>query len=80
LSDVNTDIQTLYASVGQVDAAPTTAQAIAAASLERELADNIKRWTEITNSDLPELNKQLQAAGLPEVHLGTLPEAEGDPE
>ena len=80
LSDVNTDIQTLYGFVGQADAAPTGAQRMAVASLERELADNIKRWTEITNSDLPELNKQLQAAGLPEVHLGTLPEAEGDPE
>jgi photosystem II stability/assembly factor-like uncharacterized protein len=62
-------LDTLYGSVGQADAAPTSAQANAAADAERDLAALMKQWEEIRKSDLPSLNRQLKNAKLPEIGL-----------
>jgi photosystem II stability/assembly factor-like uncharacterized protein len=69
LTRANAALGTLYGSVGQADAAPTTAQMNAVADTERDLSTLMKRWEEIKNSDLPALNHQLKSANLPEIHL-----------
>jgi photosystem II stability/assembly factor-like uncharacterized protein len=69
LTRANAAVGTLYGSVGQADAAPTTAQMSAVADTERDLSTLMKRWKEIKNSDLPALNHQLTRGNLPEIHL-----------
>jgi photosystem II stability/assembly factor-like uncharacterized protein len=69
LTRASAAVDALYTGVGQADAAPTTAQINAAADTERDLSALMKRWGEITNSDLPALNRQLKSANLPEIHL-----------
>jgi photosystem II stability/assembly factor-like uncharacterized protein len=69
LTRASAAVDALYTSVGQADAAPTTAQVNAAADTERDLSGLIKRWEEAKNSDLPALNRQLKSANLPEIHL-----------
>jgi photosystem II stability/assembly factor-like uncharacterized protein len=69
LTRASAAVDALYTSVGQADAAPTTAQINAAVDTERDLSALTKRWEEIKNSDLPALNRQLKSANLPEIHL-----------
>jgi hypothetical protein len=69
LTRANAAVGTLYGSVGQADAAPTTAQISAGTDTERDLSTLMKRWEEIKNSDLPMLNRQLKSANLPEIRL-----------
>ncbi len=69
LTRASAAVDALYTSVGQADAAPTTAQINAAADTERDLSALVKRWEEIKNSDLPALNRQLNSVNLPEIHL-----------
>ena len=69
LTRASAAVDALYTSVGQADAAPTTAQINAAVDTERDLSALTKRWEEVKNSDLPALNRQLKSANLPEIHL-----------
>jgi photosystem II stability/assembly factor-like uncharacterized protein len=69
LTRASAAVDALYTSVGQADAAPTTAQINAAVDTERDLSALTNRWEEIKNSDLPALNRQLKSANLPEIHL-----------
>jgi hypothetical protein len=69
LNRENAAIGTLYASVGQADAAPTAAQISAAADAERDLSALLKRWEDVKQTDLPALNRQLKSAKLPEIGL-----------
>jgi photosystem II stability/assembly factor-like uncharacterized protein len=69
LTRASAAVDALYTSVGQADAAPTTAQINAAADTERDLSALMKRWEEIKNTDLAALNRQLKSSNLPEIHL-----------
>jgi photosystem II stability/assembly factor-like uncharacterized protein len=69
LTRENSAIGTLYESIGQADAVPTTAQVNAVADTERDLSAVMKEWDEVKNADLPVLNRQLKAANLPELRL-----------
>jgi photosystem II stability/assembly factor-like uncharacterized protein len=69
-------VGTLYGSVGQADAAPTTAQVNAAEDLEHEFSVLMKRWEEIKKSDMPALNGQLKNANLGEISLESQPQTE----
>jgi hypothetical protein len=69
LTRVGAALDTLYGSVGQADATPTSAQVNAATDTERDLATLMKRWEEIKKSDLPTLNRQLKDAKLPEIRV-----------
>ncbi len=69
LTRTSAALETLYESVGQADAAPTTAQINAAADAGHDLSAVMKQWEEIKKSDLPALNRQLKSANLPEIHL-----------
>ncbi len=69
LTAANGAVGTLYGSLGQADAAPTTAQINAVADTERDLSPAMKQWEEIKKSDLPAFNRQLKSANLPEIRL-----------
>ncbi len=68
LSRVNGTADTLYAEVDRADAAPTTAQAGAAATAEHDASIVMKQW-EQTKAELTALNAQLRDAHLPELKL-----------
>lgn len=81
IDEISGEAGTLYGEVGQVDAAPTTAQQQATSHVADELKEAMERWDKIKAVDLPELNRKLNAAHLPPVRLDrqpdTMPE-EGD--
>ena len=62
-------VQTLFRAIQGVDAAPTTQVAAAVADVRRESQTVIERWRAIESQDIPALNKQLQAAGVPIVEM-----------
>jgi len=67
LAQVSGQVTALYGQVWQVDAEPTPAQSDAVATLEHDAAEVIQRWNAFRTSDLPQLNRELHAAHLPEV-------------
>lgn len=83
LSQVNGHAEALYQQIWGPDAAPTSSQSEALASVERESADALKRWNEFKSSDLPALNRLLRDAKAPEIQIeSNLPqeESQGDEE
>jgi photosystem II stability/assembly factor-like uncharacterized protein len=77
---VNNQASTLYADVDSADAAPTVAQAAAADALAHDFSTVMAAWSDLRNSDLPSLNRQLSATGLPEVRLEVKPPAKDQSE
>jgi photosystem II stability/assembly factor-like uncharacterized protein len=67
LKSVNDGAYSVYAIVGQVDAAPTIAQQAAAAKIDRDLRAVLAVWEEILKTGLPALNSSLRQAGLREM-------------
>jgi hypothetical protein len=64
LARLNSGLSTLLTIVDSADAAPTT-QAIAAfAEVQRALDEQLTRWADLRNKDLPALNQQLKQAGV----------------
>jgi hypothetical protein len=76
LTAVSSEANTLYREVDRADAAPTASQEAAAAEVERESAEVLRRWNSIKTSDLPALNRQLRGAGLPEIRIQSQPQPE----
>jgi photosystem II stability/assembly factor-like uncharacterized protein len=66
---VLTRLETLFRVTQDVDAAPTTQVAAAAAEVEAAATKTIERWRSIEREGIPALNRQLQGAGLPGVEL-----------
>jgi photosystem II stability/assembly factor-like uncharacterized protein len=62
-------LQTLFNVIQDVDRAPTAQVAAAVAELQRESNSLRERWRAIESQDIPALNQQLQAAGLPKVEV-----------
>jgi hypothetical protein len=60
---------TLFGNIQEVDAAPTAAVRAAVADLQRESQSIIQRWQAIGAQDLPELNRQLEAAGFGKIEV-----------
>jgi hypothetical protein len=79
LGDANQNVYGLYNTIGQVDAVPTAVQSSAADALSKEIPQAVQRWKSLVTTDLPTLNQQLKAAGLPEVNpeASASEEAEG---
>jgi photosystem II stability/assembly factor-like uncharacterized protein len=73
LSKVNGDAGTLYQQIWQVDAEPTSPQVEALGAVERGGADALKRWHEFKNRDLPEINRRLRDAKVPEIRVEAVP-------
>jgi hypothetical protein len=80
LTRVNREAGTLYREVDRADAAPTTSQLAAAAEIERESSELLRRWNSIKTSDLPSLNHQLSARSLPEIRIQSQPQPEEESE
>ncbi len=73
LTRVNGQVSGLYGLVWQVDAKPTAAQLEADASVARDASDVIKRWDALRTTDLPDLNRALHSANLPELKIESDP-------
>jgi photosystem II stability/assembly factor-like uncharacterized protein len=76
LSQVNGQVAILYGQIWQVDAEPTASQSEAAATIEHEVSDMMKRWNALRTIDLPALNRALGGANLPEVKIESDPHQE----
>jgi photosystem II stability/assembly factor-like uncharacterized protein len=63
LARLNSGLNTLLTTVDSADAAPTTQAVAAFAEVERALDEQLARWAEIRNKDLPALNQLLKQAG-----------------
>jgi photosystem II stability/assembly factor-like uncharacterized protein len=80
LTRVSREAGSLYGEVDRADAAPTASQMAAAAEIERESAEALRRWNLIKTSDLPSLNQQLGGAGLPQIRIQPQPQPEEESE
>jgi hypothetical protein len=69
LMQVNGTASTLYGQIWQVDATPTSAQSAAVTAAEHDSAAVMKRWTAFKKEALPELNRKLHEANLPEIEI-----------
>jgi predicted phage gp36 major capsid-like protein len=69
LSRINGEASTLYQQIWSVDAQPTSAQMEALDATERSSAELLKRWTDLKNTAVPELNRALRESHAPEVQI-----------
>jgi photosystem II stability/assembly factor-like uncharacterized protein len=67
LMQVNGTASALYGQIWQVDATPTAAQLAAITAAEHDGAAVTKRWAAFKKEALPELNRKLHEANLPEI-------------
>jgi photosystem II stability/assembly factor-like uncharacterized protein len=67
LAAANDDLASLYSTLQDVDAAPTTQAVSAIAAKETALELILTRWNTLRGRDLAALNARLRAAGVPEV-------------
>ncbi len=74
LADSNSTVIALYKEVEKADAQPTVAQAEAFTKTEGDFERALKRWIELKANELPALNRQLGAVGLPELHMDLPPQ------
>ena len=64
LARLNSALSTLLTIVDSADAAPTTQAVATFAQVERALDEQLARWAEMRNKDLPAFNEQVKRAGL----------------
>jgi hypothetical protein len=69
LTRVSGDAGTLYQQIWTVDAEPTSSQIEALHTTEGASSELLKRWTEMKNSSVPELNRVLRESQAPEVRV-----------
>ncbi|MDT5062331.1 MAG: hypothetical protein QOH63_2790 [Acidobacteriota bacterium] len=62
-------LQTLFNVIQDVDAAPTARVAAAVMDIQRESSSLLEGWRAIEAQDIPALNKEFQAAGLPKIEM-----------
>jgi hypothetical protein len=63
LSEVQSQVETLYKDVVRADAAPTAAQISASEAVQKKALPLLETWNQL-QSELPALNKKLRSAGL----------------
>ena len=73
LDDVTGEVASLYAQVGQADAAPTDAQRSAVEQVSREEDEALRAWTQLTTTTIPDLNRRLSTMRLPIIDLQQRP-------
>jgi len=76
LSGVSMGLSGLYGSVGQSDAAPTAAETEATDALTKQVPIVLQKWQSFVSTDVPALNQQLKAAGLPTINIEQQPTPE----
>jgi uncharacterized phage infection (PIP) family protein YhgE len=74
LPGTSANLIALYGDIGKADAAPTPAQVEAANKSEAALNTMLARWNQLKTRDIPALNRELKAAGLPELRLDLPPQ------
>jgi len=74
LDDVAEEAGSLYGQVGQADASPTLAQQQATEHTEEDLAESLRHWEQLKATSIPNLDRQLREAHLPELNLEKKPE------
>jgi photosystem II stability/assembly factor-like uncharacterized protein len=77
LANTNSDLITLYKSLENADAAPTTAQIGAANRAESALPGLLSRWKQLRTTEIPALNRRLTQAGMPELELNLPAQEQG---
>jgi hypothetical protein len=78
LTAVNGSVTALYNEIDRADAAPTSQQSEAVAKIDKDFEAVTKQWADLKSYDLPALNRQLSAAGQPEIHLDSHADSEED--
>ncbi len=63
-------LESLFSTLQDVDAAPTARVKAAVPEVLREATAVQERWRKFVDETLPELNRQLEAAGLDKLSLG----------
>ena len=71
LVSVNGEASALYGEIDSADAAPTAAQAAAAAKIARDYPVVIDRWNKLKAADIAAINRELKAANLPEIQISS---------
>jgi len=69
LALLNRQTSALYGDVDSADVAPNAAQAIAIAKIKGDFPVVMTRWSGLTGTDIPALNRQLRGAQLQEITL-----------
>src|SRR5205085_10308759 len=62
-------LQTLFRVIQGVDAAPTSQVVAAVPDVLRDSQTLVERWRAIETQDIPALNQQLQASGIPKIEM-----------
>jgi photosystem II stability/assembly factor-like uncharacterized protein len=76
LSSSNSDLITLYKDVEKADSQPTMAQQKAFSELSRDVTKLLRRWNELKSKEIPALNGELKASGLPGLQLDVPPQGD----
>jgi hypothetical protein len=74
LPDTNANVTALYGQVGQADAAPTVAQIDGSNKSEADLSKMLETWKQLKVQEIPAVNRDLAAAGLPQLRLDLAPQ------
>ena len=69
IQNATAKLRTLFGVMQDVDLAPTPAVVAAIAQLQTDAQLLITQWEVISSQDIPALNQELRAAGLPPVNL-----------
>jgi len=69
LARLNGGFNALVSALDTADAAPTTQQVAMFVELEKALEEQLSAWEQLKSKDIPELNKELKKAGLPQIDL-----------
>lgn len=74
LTDTNANVTALYGQIGQADAAPTVAQTDDSNQSEAQLSKMLETWKQLKEQEIPAVNRELAAAGLPQLRLDLAPQ------
>ena len=70
--EVLSNLRTLFAEIQNVDVAPTPALRSAVEEVLAHAPSVLKQWAAVEADEIPELNRQLEAAGFPKMKMKTL--------
>ena len=69
LARLNGGLNALVSALDSADAAPTTQQVAMFRELDKALEEQLSAWAQLKSRNIPELNDQLEKAGLPPIDL-----------
>jgi hypothetical protein len=69
LARLNGGLNAIVTALDSADAAPTTQQVAMFGEVDKALGEHLSAWAQLKSKDIPELNDQLEKAGLPPIDL-----------